>query len=143
MFDTASFVTAVRSREGAAGEVLRRVFRGEVVPLMDHKLALEYRDVLLRPEHLEASGFSEGDMLELIEAFEAFAEPVDVLVRHRPLSPDPNDDMVLDLAINGKVDSLVTNNAKHFTEAGRRFGVPVMSPAELLRELREGGENAD
>ena len=108
VLDTASFVTAVRSSSGAAGQVVRMVFSGEIVPLMDLKLGLEYRDVALRPEHLAASALSKREMLELIEALEAFAEPVEIVHKNRPLSTDPNDDMVLDVAINGHAEALVT-----------------------------------
>ena len=89
VLDTASFVTAVRSSDGAAGEVVRMIFREELVPLMDLKLGLEYRDVALRLEHVKASALSKREILELIEAMEAFAEPVEVVTKIRPLSPDP------------------------------------------------------
>lgn len=142
VLDTASFVTGVRSSGGAAGEVLRMVFRQEIVPLMDLKLALEYRAVALRPEHVEASGLTRAEILELIEAMEAFADPVKVRVSTRPLSPDPNDDMVLDVAVNGRADVLVTNNKKHFAAAGEQFGIAVLSPAELLLKIRKEQEHA-
>lgn len=136
VLDTASFVTAIRSSEGAVGKIVRMVFRGELVVLMDHKLGLEYRDVALRQKHVEASNLNSEEILSLIEALEAFAESVNVIDLHRPLSPDPNDDMVLDLAVNGRADALVTGNTKHFAAAGRRFGIPVLTPAELLKRLR-------
>jgi putative PIN family toxin of toxin-antitoxin system len=140
VLDTACLVTAIRSSAGAAGEVLRKIFREEVVPLMDLKLGLEYRDVALRPEHLMASALSEREVLELIEALEAFAEPVEVLVKTRPLSSDPDDDMVLDLAINGRAEALVTYNTKHFMAAGKRSGIPILTPAELLQKISRGRE---
>jgi len=112
------------------------VFRKRVVPSMDLKPGLEYRDVSLRTEHLKVSRLSAAEVLELIEAFEAFAEPVEVVVKERPLSPDPNDDMVLDVAVNGRADALVTNNTKHFAAAGRRLGIPVVTPAEMLERIR-------
>jgi hypothetical protein len=93
VLDTASFVTAVRSSVGAAGEVVRMIFREGLVPLMDLKLGLEYRDVALRSEHVGASALSKREILELIEAMESFSEPVEVVIKVRPLSPDPNDDM--------------------------------------------------
>jgi predicted nucleic acid-binding protein len=54
------------------------------------------------------------------------------------MSPDPSDDMVLDVAINGRAEALITNNTKHFLGAGKRFGIPVLSPAELLEKMRKG-----
>ena len=117
---------------------MRLIFREELVPLMDLKLGLEYRDVALRSEHVRASALSKREILELIEAMEAFAEPVEIVVKTRPLSPDPSDDMVLDVAINGRAEALVTSNKKHFAGAGKRFGIPVLTPAELLEKMREG-----
>jgi len=81
---------------------------------------------------------SKREILELIEAMEAFAEPVEVVMKTRPMSPDQSDDMVLDVAINGRAEALVTSNKKHFAGAGKRFGIPVLSPAELLEKMREG-----
>jgi predicted nucleic acid-binding protein len=112
------------------------VFRKRLVPLMDLKLGLEYRDVALRAEHLRVSRLSAAEVLELIEAIEAFAEPVEVIVKQRPLSPDPNDDMVIDLAINGRADALVTNNTRHFASAGRHFGIAVLTPGEMMEQIR-------
>jgi hypothetical protein len=36
--------------------------------------------------------------------------------------------MILDLAINGKAEALVTTNTKNFVAARKRFGTPVRSP---------------
>jgi predicted nucleic acid-binding protein len=119
------------------------IFREELVPLMDLKLGLEYRDVALRSEHVTASALSKREILELIEAMEAFAEPVEVVMKTRPLSQDPGDDMVLDVAINGRAEALVTSNKEHFAGAGKRFGIPVLSPAELLEKIRKGNEDGD
>jgi len=122
---------------------VRMIFREELVPLMDLKLGLEYRDVALRSEHVRASALSKREILELIEAVEAFAEPVEVVMKAWPLSPDPNDDMILDLAINGRAEALITNNTKHFVGAGKRFGIPVLFPAQLLEKMREGNQDGD
>jgi len=110
---------------------------------MDLKLGLEYRDVALGTEHVRASALTKREILELIEALEAFAEPVKVVMKIRPLSPDPSDEMILDLAINGRAEALVTRNTKHFAGAGKRFGIPVVSPAELLEKMREGNQDGD
>ena len=70
VLDTSSLVTAIRSSQGAAAEVLRLALTGKVTLLMDYKLAAEYRDVALRPEHVKASGKREGDLAELIDVLE-------------------------------------------------------------------------
>lgn len=110
---------------------------------MDYKLAMEHRDVALRPEHLVASGRSRENVLELIQALEEVAEPVKVVRKPRPLSSDPNDDMVLDVAINGAAEGIVTNSTKHFLRAAKRFAIPVFPPADLLQILRKGEGDAN
>jgi predicted nucleic acid-binding protein len=109
--------------------------RGDLRLLLDYKLSLEYRDVALRSEHIRASKMTERGIVEMIEALEELAEPVEVLRQIRPLSSDPNDDMVLDVAINGRADVIVTQNLKHFVVA-RQFGIRVLKPGELVEEWK-------
>lgn len=106
--------------------------------LLDFKLACEYRDVALRPEHIAASGRRAEDIEAVIAMLEAVATPVLVVIKPRPLSPDANDDMVLDVAINGHADAIVTNNLKDFALAAERFGIQVLTPREFLIAYRKG-----
>ena len=133
--DTSVLITALRSSAGAAAEVVRLVLRGELVSLVDYKLASEYRDVALRAEQLHMSGKSRAETMAILEALEAVADPVFVAFRYRPLSTDPNDDMVLDVAINGDADAIVTNNTRHFREPAVRFQIEALTPAELLGKI--------
>lgn len=105
---------------------------------MDYKLVCEYRDVALRPQHIAVSGGTPEDAEAIIKALEAIAIPVLVEIKHRPLSQDENDDMVLDVAINGHADAIVTNNLKDFALTAERFGIQVMTPRDFLIEFRKG-----
>ncbi len=44
--------------------------------------------------------------------------------------------MVLETALNGRADALVTLNGKDFVAASR-FGMPVIGPGDLLAQLRK------
>ena len=134
VLDTAALISALRSSKGAAAEIVRLVLLREVELLLDFKLVCEYRDVALRPEQLKASGLSRDEAESVIEAVESVAIPVFVSVKHRPLSPDPDDDMVLDIAINGRADVIVTNNLRHFSRAAELFGIAVRTPRSFLIE---------
>ena len=138
VFDTAALISAIRSRTGAAAEIVRLTILGKPKLLMDYKLVCEYRDVALRPQHIAASGGTSEDAEAIIKTLEAIAIPVLVEIKHRPLSQDENDDMVLDVAINGHADVIVTNNIKDFASAAERFGIRVMTPRDFLIELRKG-----
>ena len=137
VLDTSGLVSAIRSSNGAAAEIVRLAVLGKLTLLMDYKLACEYRDVALRMEQLHVSGKSRAETASILDALEAIAEPVFVAFQYRPLSPDANDDMVLDVAINGNADAIVTNNTKHFREAAESFHLEVLTPAELLSKVRK------
>lgn len=136
VLDTSVLITALRSSSGAAAETVWLALLKELTILLDCKLTCEYRDVALRREHLKASGKRQKETELLIDMLEAVAEPVFAAVRHAPLSQDSNDDMVLELAINGGADAIVTDNTKHFREAARDFDLQLLTPAELLNEFR-------
>ena len=138
VLDTAALISAIRSSTGAAAEIVRLAAVGKLTLLMDYKLVCEYRDVALRPQHIAASGRTSEDAEAIIEMLEAMAVPVLVRIKHRPLSQDENDDMVLDVAINGDADAVVTNNIKDFREAAERFGIHVLTPKEFLIAFRNG-----
>jgi len=140
VLDTAVLVSAIRSSSGAAAEVIRLAARGKITLLVDYKLVCEYREVTLRPEHVRASAKSGEEIEAVIEMLESIAIPVFVGLKYRPLSRDPNDDMVLDIAINGRADAIVTNNVRDFGSA-RQFGIQVLAPRELLDVLRKGESN--
>lgn len=136
VLDTSVLITALRSSTGAAAEIVRLALRREFMILMDYKLACEYRDVALRAEQLHASGKSQAETTSILDALEAIAEPVFVAVQYHPLSPDANDDLVLDVAINGNADAIVTNNTEHFRQAAERFHLDVLTPGEFLSKSR-------
>ncbi len=106
---------------------------------MDYKLISEYRDVAFRPEHLKAFSYSLEQVGDFIDTLEALATPVIISYQPRPLSSDPNDDMVLDLAINGRADTIITHNVKHFAAPATRYKISVLRPADLLNSLRKKG----
>lgn len=139
VFDTAALISAIRSNTGAAAEIVRLAILRKLTLLLDYKLACEYRDVALRPEHIAASGRRSEEVESVLDALESIAAPVFVTTKHRPLSQDKNDDMVLDVAINGRADIVVTNNVKDFAPAAAAFGIGVQTPRQFLTEFRKGG----
>lgn len=68
-------------------------------------------------------------------SFAQVCVPVDLHFLWRPRSKDPDDDMVLETAINGRADVIATFNVRHFAAAALYFGVAVEQPPSLLRRL--------
>jgi predicted nucleic acid-binding protein len=77
----------------------------------------------------------------VIALLEAIATPVLVTFKERPLLLDPNDDMVLDVAINGDADAIVTNNMKDIAPVAERFGIQAQTPREFLIAIKKGDSN--
>jgi predicted nucleic acid-binding protein len=47
---------------------------------------------------------------------------------------DPGDEFVLEAAINGFADAIVTHNTVDFTQAAPRFGIEVFTPGRIIEE---------
>ena len=136
VIDTSVVVAGLRTRLGAGNAVLRLVANRRLILLATPPLFLEYEDVLKRPEHRLVHGLAPAEIDEFLAELAALTEPVEVHFQWRPQSRDPNDEMVLEAAINGRADVLVTYNVADFAVAGERFGIPVLSPRELLRKVK-------
>ena len=136
VLDTSVLVAALRTRTGAGNAVLRLVATGQLTAVATPPLFLEYEDVLKRPQHLLAHGLSLQRLDEFLAEFAALLDPVEVHFQWRPQVRDPSDEMVLEAAINGEADAIVTYNVRDFAAVEHRFGIAVVAPAELLRRFR-------
>jgi putative PIN family toxin of toxin-antitoxin system len=136
VLDTSVVVAGLHTRWGAGNAVLRLVARGRVALLATPPLFLEYEDVLKRAEHRIAHGLSLDEIDGFVAELAALIHPVDVHFQWRPQARDPNDEMVLEAAINGHADALVTYNVADFQIAAERFRIPVMRPTDLLKKVK-------
>jgi putative PIN family toxin of toxin-antitoxin system len=132
VLDTSVVVAALRSRRGPANKVLRMVALRELIPLVTPSVFLEYEDVLKRPEQRLAHGLSIVEIDDFLAELAALMRAVEIHYQWRPQLRDPSDEMILEAAINGRADAVVTYNAKDFAGIQQIFGIRVMSPVELI-----------
>jgi predicted nucleic acid-binding protein len=133
--DSDVLVAAVRRRRGASRAWLRAVLRREATLLLSVPLALQYEAVLTRPEQLAASGASLSQIGALLDALCEVCTPVEISFLWRPMLRDANDEMVLEVAVNGRADRLLTFNERDFSGAGR-LGITVERPGPAWRSWR-------
>jgi predicted nucleic acid-binding protein len=95
-------------------------------------LVIEYEAVLTRPEHLEASGLTSQKVNEVLDAFVKVSIPVHLRFLWRPRLKDPADEMVLETAVNGSADWLITFDLRHLAEAARGVWDPRGSAMRRL-----------
>jgi putative PIN family toxin of toxin-antitoxin system len=137
VLDTSVLVAGLRSQLGASNRVLLAVAEGRCTPLVTTAVFLEYEAVLLRPEQRLATGMTPEDVEGFLAAFASAAEPVELNFLWRPQLRDPADELMLEAAVNGRAEALVTHNIDDFRSATERFGVRTLTPGAFLKELTE------
>ncbi len=137
MLDTDVVVAAMRSPDGASAAILNVARRAGATLLLTVSLALEYEAVCSRAEHRLAAELSEWEVGVFVDAVIAMSEPVEVHFLWRPQLRDITNEMVLETAINGRADAIVTFNVRDFGKAPSYFGVDVWIPREAIRRIRQ------
>lgn len=135
VIDSCVLVAGLRSRLGASNKLLTLVAGKAIVPIVSTAVFLEYEAVLSRPEQRLVTRMSEKDIAGFLAAFASAAEPVELDFLWRPQLTDPADEMMLEAAVNGRARAIVTHNVRHFGAAERLFGLKIVTPAALLKEI--------
>lgn len=136
MLDTDVLVAALRSNRGASRQLLLGALDYRFELLLSVPLMLEYEAVLTRPDQLAASGLTAGEVERVLDDLASVARQVRLAFRWRPRLSDPNDDMVLETAVNGNANAIVTFNQRDFEETGKNFHCSVILPGAALQRIR-------
>ena len=136
VLDTNVIVAGLRSRRGAAFRVLSLVGTGAFTHCLSVPLLFEYEDVLKRPGVVPLA----LDVVEdVLDGLCATADRRPLYFLWRPQLPDAADDLVLEIAVTGQCDTVVTFNQRHFVGSDQ-FGIRAQTPAEFLVALHNRGE---
>ena len=137
VLDTDVIVAAMRSPTGASAAILGEARQGNVTLLASVSLVLEYEAVCSEAEHQVAAGLNAAEGAIFVDAVIALSEPVKTHFLWRPQLRDPGDEMVLEAAVNGRADALVTFNVRDFGNAPGHFGIEVLLPRDALKRIRQ------
>ena len=139
--DTNLWVSALLNRDGAPAQVRRSLEAGRFTLVMSQPLFTELGEVLSRTRLAYRFGITRSDITRLLVLLRAKADVVTVTGTVQ-LCRDPDDDLVIETALNGQADWLVTrdDDLKDVPEltailAGR--GVTVMSVRRFLVALAD------
>jgi len=136
VLDTSVMVAAFRSSRGASRQLLLDGLAAGFDLLLSVPLLLEYEAVLTRTDQLSAFGIGWREVERVLDDVASIARQVRLAYRWRPQLPDANDDMVLETAVNGNADAVVTFNRTDFLALSERFDCRVILRRIALRELR-------
>ena len=134
VIDTSVLTSAMRSRQGASYRLLSLLGSGKFAVSLSVPLLLEYEQVAKRL--VGQIPLTETDIDDILDYVCQMAGHQRVFYLWRPFLKDPEDDMVLELAVAANCGYVVTFNTRDFAGA-EQFGVRIVTPREFLQLIGE------
>ncbi len=132
--DSNVLVSALRSKRGPSFAMLSLVGKGRFDISLSVPLVLEYEEVLRRSRWENTPSWSY--VSNILDYLCHVGRKHRIHFLWRPRARDPKDDMVLEVAVTGQCDCIVTYNKRDFAEA-KSFGLELLTPKEFLARIGE------
>ena len=134
IIDTNIFLAALWSNRGAAFEIFAVLRQGRWQMVLSNHLLFEYEEVAKRNAAEMELSLAEID--DILDALCAAAECCQLEPAWIPRLSDPDDEPLLQMAVEAQVPIIVTRNTRHLKPA-EKFGIKVLTPAGFLAKLKE------
>jgi len=131
--EPSALVAAAHARGGASFALVSAIPSARFQICLSVSLYAEWQDVLIRPEHLPP-GQSPADATAFLRYMASQAWHQDIFFHWRPFLPDPDDDMILELAFAAGCPFIVTHNVRDFA-GSEALGVEAITPRDFLAHL--------
>jgi putative PIN family toxin of toxin-antitoxin system len=133
--DTNVLVAALRSRRGASFRLLSRVGMSDRFQIcLSVPLLFEYEHAAKRQSRELSLTYADID--RVLDYLCSVANLQEIFFLWRPFLPDPRDDFLLELAVAGSCETIVTVNVRHF-DGIKEFGVRAEAPKAFLQRIGE------
>ena len=132
VLDTSVLIAGLRSNRGASFQILRAVRAGDIRIAVSVALVLEYESVILRPGLVP--GFTADEHRRIVDGLCQLADHQQMFFAWRPFLPDPDDDLVLELAVAASAAFVITHNISDF-RGSESMGVRAITPATTLNMI--------
>lgn len=134
--DTNVLAAAMLSPVGENRGVVRACLERRVRPIVGQALIGEYEDVLAREGLFSECALTAVERNALLDALFSVSEWVKVYYSWRPNLRDEADNHLIELAVAGAADMIVTNNVRHLGTGELRFpAIRIIRPKEFLQQL--------
>jgi putative PIN family toxin of toxin-antitoxin system len=133
VLDTSVLVAGLRSKGGASFQILQAIRTGDIRIAVSVALVLEYESVLRRPGLMPH--FTNRDIEKIVDGLCLLADHQQVFFAWRPFLPDPDDDLVLELAVAASPSFIITHNTSDF-RGSESMGVLAITPGKALNLIR-------
>jgi putative PIN family toxin of toxin-antitoxin system len=136
VLDTSVFLAALLGPRGASREVLRGCLSGRLKPLMGAALFAEYESILSREPLFTGCHLDRFQRESLLNAFLSVCRWTTIYFGWRPNLRDEGDNHIVELAVAGGAQLIVTKNLRDFRSAELHFpGLRILSPQDVLKEM--------
>lgn len=136
VLDTDIIIAGMRSPTGASATLILMALDKQFEMLASVPLFFEYEAKCTSPLHWTEAGLTKSQADIFVNGLASLIKPIKTHYLWRPLLRDPNDEMVLEVAVNGHADAIVTFNFRDYGNIPDKFGIQLLKPAQALRRLR-------
>ena len=133
VLDTNVYISGLLVPDGTPGKILRLFERTDFILLTSQPILDELHGKLIRK-----FGYSKKDAEHVVSEIEREAEKIYTVSLVEAIPNDPTDNRILECALDGFADIIVSGDKKHLQRLGEFDGIPILSPAEFLRRYFPG-----
>jgi putative PIN family toxin of toxin-antitoxin system len=136
LLDTNIFISALLGPTGASREIIRKCLKGCYQPIMGNTLFREYEDLLQRRKLFRNCILNNAERNKLFDSFLSVCLWVSIYYGWRPNLKDEGDNHLIELAVAGGAQYLVTKNTRDFINPELRFPqFQIVRPEKFLKEV--------
>ena len=134
IIDTNILVSALRSNKGASFKLLSLIDSKKFDFFLSIPLVFEYEEAL--KNDLAASKLTKNDIDEILNYMCKMGGHQEISYLWRPQLRDPEDDFILEVAVQSESNFIITHNLRDFAGT-EKFGIKAISPGNFLRKIGE------
>ena len=135
VLDTNVWISGLLSPKGVPAAILKALEEKRVQLLVSDLMADEILRVLNYPKIRKYPHVTD-DLLRSVAALLLFhVERIEPTVTHT-LSPDPDDNMFLDVAVTGRAEALVTGDKSDLLSLKEINGIPIVTARQFLEHWK-------
>jgi len=127
VFDTNVLISAAVFPGGVPSKSLQKVEVKKATSVTCREILNEFREKLI-----VKFDYTEEHAEKVIEKIMILSEIVPITGELKVIAADPKDDMVIECAVAGKANYLVTGDRKHLLPLGHYGEVQIVSPSDFL-----------
>ena len=135
VLDTNIVISCYLSPYGPPAHIFQYWEQGAFTLVVSEPILTEIERVFSYPRINKRLRLSDKEIAGIVAGLATFGELVTPQQRLHVVKADPDDDMFIECAVEGKADYLVSGNTKHLTNLKEYQGIQILTPAQFVLVL--------